>query len=71
MNFIFIKNVESIDRIEYDVTVQISDLQHGVCVRVCVRACAVQIKPRMLHAACFIDVRIWTRTRFALQDGDF
>ena len=42
----------SIDRIEYDVTIQISDLQHGVCerVRACVRACAEEIEPRMLHA---------------------
>ena len=38
---------------------------------VCVRACAVEIKPRMLRAACFVDVRVWTHIRFALQDGDF
>ena len=28
-------------------------------VRVCVRACAVGIKPGMLHAACFIYVRVY------------
>ena len=41
------------DRIEYDVTVQISDLQDGVCerVRACVLACAVEIEPGMLGAA--------------------
>ena len=35
----------AIDRIEYDVTAQISALQNGVCARVrgCVRACAVEI----------------------------
>ena len=50
----------TIDRIEYDVTVQISALQDGVCerVRVCVRACAVEIKPGTLRAACFFDVRV-------------
>ena len=37
----------------------------------CVRACAVEIKPGMLRAACFNDVRVWSRIRFALQDGDF
>ena len=40
-------------------------------VRAIVRACAVEIKPGMLRAACFIDVRVWTRIRFAQQDGDF
>ena len=46
---------------------------NGVCARVCacVRAFAVEIKPGMLCDACFIDVRVWTRIRFALQDGDF
>ena len=39
-----------------------------VCVR---RACAVEIKPGILCAVCFIDVRVWTRIRFAIQDGDF
>ena len=50
----------SIDRIEYDVTIQISALQHGVCERVRepVRTCAVDIKPGTLRAACFIDVRV-------------
>ena len=58
-----------IDRIEYDVTVQID----GVCerVRVGVRACAVEIKPGTLRAACFFDVSVLTRSRFDLQDGDF
>ena len=56
-----------IDRIEYDVIVQISDLQDGVCAHV--RACAVEIAHGMLRAACFDDVRDWTRIRFALQDG--
>ena len=42
-----------------------------VCVCVCVHACAVEIKPGMLRAVCFIDVCVWTRKRFALQDGDF
>ena len=59
----------AIDRIEYDITVQISDLQDGVCERL--RVCAVEIKPGMLHAVCFDDVRVWTRIRFAIQDGDF
>ena len=58
------------DRSEYDVSVHMSDLQHGVCARMW-RACGVQIKPGMLHAACFIDVRVWTRIRFAVQNGDF
>ena len=63
------------DRIEYDVT-RLKCLTYKmasvrVCVRVCVRACATEIKPRMLRAVCFDDVRIWTRIRFALQDGDF
>ena len=35
-----------------------------------VRACSVEIKPGTLRAACF-DVRIQTRIRFDLQDGDF
>ena len=60
-----------IDRIEYDVTVQTSAVQHGVCMRVCARACAVEIKPGMLRDACFIDVHVWTRTQFDLQGGDF
>ena len=46
-----------IDRIEYDITVQISALQDGVCERVRVHACAVEIKPGSLCAACFFDVR--------------
>ena len=50
--------VNFIDRIEYDVTAQISALQHGVCMRVRVGACDVEIKQGMLRAACFIDVRI-------------
>ena len=35
---------------------QISDLQYGVCarVRVCVCACAIENKPGMLRAACFL-----------------
>ena len=62
--------ISVIDRIEYEVTIQISALQHGLCVLGCVRACAVEIKPEMLRAACFIDVhvRVWTRIRFALQE---
>ena len=40
-------------------------------VHACVRACAVEIKPGMLRAACFNDVRVWSRIWFALQDGDF
>ena len=40
-------------------------------VRVCVRACAIEIKPGMLRAAWLDDVRVWTCIRFALQDGDF
>ena len=31
-------------------------------VRVCVRACAVEIKPGMLRAACFFDVRAYGLT---------
>ena len=60
-----------IDRIEYDVTVQIFALQDGVCERVRVCVCAVEIKPGTLHAACFFDVRVKTRIWFDLQDGDF
>ena len=41
----------------------------SVCM--CVRACAVEIKPGMLRDACFIDVCVWTQIRFALQDGGF
>ena len=33
-----------VDHIEFDVTTQISALQHVVCVRACVHACAVEIK---------------------------
>ena len=64
------KSTSLIDCIEYDITVHISALQHGVCTRarVGVLACAVQIKPGKLRAACFIYVRVWTRIRFALQD---
>ena len=50
-----------IDRIEHDVIVQIFALQDGVyCerVHVGVRACAVEVKPGMLRAACFFDVRV-------------
>ena len=41
------------DRIEYDVTVQKSALQDGVCARVsvCMCAYAVEIKPGMLRAS--------------------
>ena len=52
----------SIDRIEYEVTVQIYALQHCEHVRGCVRVCAVEIKPGMLRAV-YIDVHVWTRTR--------
>ena len=64
---------ECVTWIEYDVTVHIFALQHGVCagVRGCVHACAVEIKLGMLRAACFIDVRAWTRIWFALQEGGF
>ena len=50
-----------------------SALQDGNCGRVrgFVRACALEIKPGMLRAACFIDVRVWTRIRFDIQDGNF
>ena len=48
----------TIDHIEYDATVQISALQHGVCARGCVRACAIEIEPGMLFAVCFIDVHV-------------
>ena len=49
---LFFDQYGPIDRIEYDVTVQISALQHGVCerVRVCVQG-AVEIKLGMLHAS--------------------
>ena len=57
------------DRIEYDVT-RLKYLTYKMA-SVRVRACAVEIKPGMLRAACFVDVRVWTRIRFALQDGDF
>ena len=43
----------------------------SVRVRAFVRACVVEIKPGMLRAVCFDDVRVWTRIRFELQDGDF
>ena len=51
-----------IDRIEYDVT-RLKYLTYkmaSVRVCACVRACAVEIKPGMLRAACFDDIRIWT-----------
>ena len=53
-------NFVCIDRIQYDVTVQIFALQDGVCRRVCVgvRVCAIEIKPGMLRAACFFDVHM-------------
>ena len=60
--------LQTIDRIEYDVTVQISVL-HGW--RLCMHAWTVESKPGMLRDACFIDVPVWTRIQFALQDGDF
>ena len=41
----------AIDRIEYDVTDQISALQHDVCARLRVCTCAGEIKPGMLHAS--------------------
>ena len=41
----------SIDRNEYDVIVQISVLQDGDCERVCVCACAVEIKPGTLRVS--------------------
>ena len=58
-----------IDRIEYDVTVQMADLQDGVCERVCVyvRACAVEIKPGTLHALCFFDGHTVCPTRWRLS----
>ena len=43
----------------------------SVRVCACVRACAIEIKPGMLRAACFDDVRVWMRIRFALQDVNF
>ena len=50
--------VVTIDCIKYDVTIQKPALQHGVCERVRdgVRTCAVESKPGMPCAACFIDV---------------
>ena len=56
------------DCIEYDVTIQIPALQHGVCelVRVRMHACAREIKLGMLRAYL-----IETCIRPALQDGDF
>ena len=60
-----------LDRIEGDVT-QLKYLTYKVAsVRVRVCACAVEINPGLLRAACFDDVRVWTRKWFALQDGDF
>ena len=41
----------TIDRIEYDVTVQIFALQDGICERVRVRACGVEIKPGVLRVS--------------------
>ena len=38
----------------------------SVRVRVCVRACAIEIKLGMLHTAYLDDVRVWTRIQFAL-----
>ena len=42
-----------LDRIEYDITLQISALQHGVCARLrgCVHACVVEIKLGVLRAS--------------------
>ena len=58
-----------IDRIEYDVTVQISAQQHGVRERV--RACAVEITPGMLRVLLWCTHLDAHTVRFALQDGDF
>ena len=48
-----------IDRIEYEVTTQISALQNGVCERVgvFVRACDLEIKPWVLHASLMYAFR--------------
>ena len=56
--------ITAIERIEYDVTVQISALQNGVCARV---------RGGVLtgNAAYIADIRVWTRIRLDLQDGDF
>ena len=54
--------ITAIERIEYDVTVQISALQNGVCVRGGVLTG---------NAAYIADIRVWTRIRLDLQDGDF
>ena len=40
-----------VNHIEYDVIVQISALQDGVCERLRVRACAVEIKPGVLRVS--------------------
>ena len=48
-------NSLDIDRIEYDATAQISDLQHGVCGRARGRAFAVEIK---LRASLMSNVRV-------------
>ena len=34
-------------------------------------SCVIETKPATLRAARFFDVRIKTRIRFALQDGEF
>ena len=50
------KSAAGIDCIEYDVT-RLKYLIYkmaSVCVRLCVRACAVEIKSRMLRAACVL-----------------
>ena len=66
------QTVYPIDRIEYDVTTQISALLHGVCERVCARVCMCRRNQTGNAAiACFFDVRIKTRILFALQDGNF
>ena len=62
--------IKLIDRIECDVTIQISALQHGVCEHVRVCACMSR-RNQTGNAACLIDVRIYTCIQFAPQDVNF
>ena len=50
-----IDQLASVDCIEYDVAIQISAVQHGVCALVSACMCR---RNRTGIAACFIDVRV-------------
>ena len=61
------------DHIEYDVTLQVFAQQDGVCerVRVCVCACAVEIKPGTLRVSLVYACRRKYCLTYTEQDGNF